>query len=301
MDNDDIQDFDPRWEQALLLTSDPSSDKVLEGLYVSKLQDSSQAQRIRSLYNQEILRGGGKRDYQRLRTCVKLHVERFTERVAVTKVKGQISVTKRKTGECFQWKANGSCSKGDSCSFLHSHASKTERHQRKERRTLEYPASKQPLITSEGEKVKGKHPLLYRREIDRLSLKARQVWRPTLRELKFIVFREQDVKDRRVIVGIIPCVVVTSLETGTFMAIIDCIDMLMVRSKPSKRSKKEGTRGAVAILRGKRVQGCASQKLRSNEFYFTESWRIGIERFGGTRHEILWMQLVRNKIRERKM
>ena len=150
--------------------------------------------------------------------------------------------------------------------------------------------------------MKGKHSLLYRREIDRLSLKARQVWRPTLRlELKFLVFREQDVKDRRVIIGIIPCVVVTSLKTGTFMAIIACIDMLMVRSKPSKRSKKEGTRGAVAILRGKRVQGCASQKLRSNEFYSTESWRIGIERFGGTRHEILWMQLVRNKIRERKM
>ena len=44
--NDDIQDFDLRWEQALLLTSDPPSDKVLEGLYVSKLQDSAQAQTI---------------------------------------------------------------------------------------------------------------------------------------------------------------------------------------------------------------------------------------------------------------
>ena len=48
-------------EQALLLTSDPS-DKVLEGLYVSKLQDSSQVQTIMALYNQEILREGGKRD-----------------------------------------------------------------------------------------------------------------------------------------------------------------------------------------------------------------------------------------------
>ena len=42
----DIQDFDLRLEQPLLLTSDPPSDKVLEGLYVSKLQDSSQAQKI---------------------------------------------------------------------------------------------------------------------------------------------------------------------------------------------------------------------------------------------------------------
>ena len=43
LENDDIQDFDLRWQQALLLTSDPLSDKVLEGLYVNKLQDSSQA------------------------------------------------------------------------------------------------------------------------------------------------------------------------------------------------------------------------------------------------------------------
>ena len=28
LENDDIQDFDLRWEQALLLTSDPPSDKV---------------------------------------------------------------------------------------------------------------------------------------------------------------------------------------------------------------------------------------------------------------------------------
>ena len=111
------------------------SRKVLEGLYVSKLHDSSQAQTMMALFNQEILRGGGQRDYHRLRMCVKLHLEQaqrsknfrieseITELVAVTEGKGQNSFTKRKTGECFQWKANGSCSKGDSCSFLHSRAS----------------------------------------------------------------------------------------------------------------------------------------------------------------------------------
>ena len=131
---DDIRNLIYVWEQALLLTSDPPSDNVL-GLYVSKLQDSSQVQTNMGLYNQEILRGGGKRNYHRLRMCVKLHIEQaqrsktcriqieITERVAVTKGKGQNSFTKRMTGECFQWKANGPCSKGDSCSFLHSHAS----------------------------------------------------------------------------------------------------------------------------------------------------------------------------------
>ena len=135
LENDDIQDFDSRWEQSLLLTSRPPSDKVQEGLYVSKLQDFPQVQTIMALFNQDILRGGGQRDYHRLRMCVKLHIEQaqrsnnfriqsvVTEPVAVTGGKGQNSFTKWKTGECFQWKANGSCSKGDSCSFLYSRAS----------------------------------------------------------------------------------------------------------------------------------------------------------------------------------
>ena len=88
-----------------------------------------------ALYNQEILRGGGTRDYHRLRMRLKLHLDQaqrskkirsqseITERVAVTGGKGQNSFTKRQTGECFQWKANGYCSKGDSCSFPHSHVS----------------------------------------------------------------------------------------------------------------------------------------------------------------------------------
>ena len=69
LESDDIQDFDSRWEQALLLTSDLPPDKVLEGLYVSKLQESSQAHTIMALYNPEILRGGGQRDDHRLSVC----------------------------------------------------------------------------------------------------------------------------------------------------------------------------------------------------------------------------------------
>ena len=106
-----------------------------EGLYVSKLEDSSQAQTIMAPYSQEILRGGGQRDYHRLRMCVKLHIEQaqrsknfriqneITERGAVIRGKGQNPSTKRKTGECFQWRVTGSCSRGESCSFLHKPAS----------------------------------------------------------------------------------------------------------------------------------------------------------------------------------
>ena len=65
-------------------------------------------------------------------------------------------------------------------------------------------------------------------------------------------------KYRRVINDIIPCVVVTSVETDAFMAIIAYIDMLRVGSNPVP-GRKEGAQGAVAILKEKNVQGCVSQ------------------------------------------
>ena len=58
---------------------------------------------------------------------------------------------------------------------------------------------------------------------------------------------------------VLPCVVITSLETGAFEAIIACIDMLMLRRNPARSRRKEVTQGAVAILRQKKVQGCVSQ------------------------------------------
>ena len=49
---------------------------------------------------------------------------------------------------------------------------------------------------------------------------------------------EQDVKDRRVIFDILACVVITSLETGAFMATVVCIDMLMVRRNQERSRRK---------------------------------------------------------------
>ena len=98
------------------------------------LQNSSHIQTITALFIQELVREGGGRDYHRLRVCVRLYFEQaqrsnnfriqneITERGAVTEGKGQNSFTKRKTRECFSAKANGSCSKGESCSFPHAPA-----------------------------------------------------------------------------------------------------------------------------------------------------------------------------------
>ena len=64
--------------------------------------------------------------------------------------------------------------------------------------------------------------------------------------------------------------------------------------KPSKRSRKERTQRAVAILRQKKGPRLCISKFRSNEVYSTESWASEIERSGGTHHKILRAHLVRN-------
>ena len=75
------------------------------------------------------------------------------------------------------------------------------------------------------------------------------------------------------IVDIIPCVVVTSLETDAFMTIVDYFDMLTVKGNPALVRKEEGTQASVAVLKKKkkkRPRLCIS-RVRSNEFYSTES------------------------------
>ena len=52
------------------------------------------------------------------------------------------------------------------------------------------------------------------------------------------------------IIDIIPCVVVTSLETGAFKATVAYVDKLMVRAT-SARGREESTQGSVAILKEK--------------------------------------------------
>ena len=47
--NDDVQDFDVRWEHAVLSAGDLPSYNILEGLYRLKLQESAQLQTMLAL------------------------------------------------------------------------------------------------------------------------------------------------------------------------------------------------------------------------------------------------------------
>ena len=76
LQNDEVQDFDVRWDQALLSTSEPLSDTVLEGLYKSKLQDSVQLQTLLAMCDQETVRNNGETSYSRLKTSVRMYIDR---------------------------------------------------------------------------------------------------------------------------------------------------------------------------------------------------------------------------------
>ena len=69
LQNDDVQDFDVGWDQALLTASDMPSDVILEGLYKSELQDSAQIHTVLALYDQETARKNGQPNYSIESSC----------------------------------------------------------------------------------------------------------------------------------------------------------------------------------------------------------------------------------------
>ena len=119
LQNDDVQDFDTRWDHALL-------QKWSWMVYTS--------QNCRILYEQENIRNNDQPSYSGLKRSVRRHIDQtmrtrnlraqseLVERGAVTKSHQRKKAHfDGKVVECYQWKAIGQCSKGDSCSFSHDH------------------------------------------------------------------------------------------------------------------------------------------------------------------------------------
>ena len=103
LQNDDVQDFDVRWDHALLSVIVVPSDLILEGLFKSKLQNSAQLRTVMALYDQEVARNNGTPNYQQLKTAVELHIDQmmrnrtFKARNDVVEERG--SVTKSQKGK----------------------------------------------------------------------------------------------------------------------------------------------------------------------------------------------------------
>ena len=77
LQNDDVQDFDTRWDQAPLAASEIPTEIVLEGLYNSKLHESVQPQTAMALCEQENIRNNEQPSNTRLKTSVRRHIDQM--------------------------------------------------------------------------------------------------------------------------------------------------------------------------------------------------------------------------------
>ena len=112
------------------MTKIPSVD-ILEGLYKLRIRESEKLKTVLELYKMEIHQKKAGLDNHRLKTMVKRSIEQILriknfeasngkyERNAVVRNQETKQREQRTPGDCWQWKANGQCSKGDNCSFRH--------------------------------------------------------------------------------------------------------------------------------------------------------------------------------------
>ena len=126
--NDDIQEFDSKCDGFFIDDKD-SPDDILEGLYKLRIGESEKLKTVLELYNMEIHQKNAGPDKHRLKTMVKRSIEQNLriknsevrngnyETNAMVKNQGAKQRAQRTLGYCWQWKANGQCSKGDNCSF----------------------------------------------------------------------------------------------------------------------------------------------------------------------------------------
>ena len=129
--NDDIQEFDSKWDGILLSMTKIPPDEILEGLYKLGIRESEKLKTALELYDLETQQKKLRPDNHRLKTMVKRSIEQeirnknfgnrngHFEKNAVVKNQGTKQRVQRILGDCWQWETNGQCVKGDNCSFRH--------------------------------------------------------------------------------------------------------------------------------------------------------------------------------------
>ena len=73
--NDDIQEFDSKWDGILLSMTKIPPDDILEGLYKLRIRESEKLKTVLDLYNMEIHQKKARPDNHSLKTMVKRSVE----------------------------------------------------------------------------------------------------------------------------------------------------------------------------------------------------------------------------------
>ena len=73
--NDDIQEFDSKWDEILLSMTQIPHDDILKSLYKLRIRESEKLKTVLELYNMEIHQKKAGPDYHRLKTMVKRSIE----------------------------------------------------------------------------------------------------------------------------------------------------------------------------------------------------------------------------------
>ena len=129
--NDDIQEFDSKWDGILLSKTKIPHDDILEGSYKLRIRESEKLKTVLELYDMETHQKKLGPDYHRLKAMVKRSIEQEIrnknfgarsgnfEKNAVVKNQGTKQRVQRILGDCWQWETNGQCVKENNCSFRH--------------------------------------------------------------------------------------------------------------------------------------------------------------------------------------
>ena len=73
--NDNVQEFDTKWDEIILSMSQFPADDILEILYKLRIRESEKLKTVLELYNMEIHQKKAEPDYHRLKTMVKRRIE----------------------------------------------------------------------------------------------------------------------------------------------------------------------------------------------------------------------------------
>ena len=229
------------------------SDDILEGLYKLTIRESEKIRTALELYDMEIHQKKAGPDYHRLKSMVKRSFEQDLrnrnfearnwnyERNAVVENQGTKQRGQRTLGDCWQWQANGQCSEGDNCSFRHdvnkrakmtqpnpSPRSSTQQNERKTSRTRS-PRGKSPSGRMSRWPCKD-----YLKGTCTNSFCEK--WHPP------------------------ECLFYMSKSGCRFVEKCSYAHR-QVDEQPSKRSKKNGDKSAVAMLKITRQLGCVFQDM----------------------------------------
>ena len=121
--NDDIQEFDSKWDGILLCMTKIPHDDISEGLYKLRIREFEKLKTVLELYDLETHQKKLGPDYHRLKAMVKRSIEQEIrnknfgarsgnfEKNTVVKNQGTKQRVQRILGHCWQWETNGQCVK----------------------------------------------------------------------------------------------------------------------------------------------------------------------------------------------